>query len=611
MPTVVSPNDFITFFNKPGEIVRVDDYEVNGNVRFNASNFKCNGAVILNTSFTAGLFFDQLTFPNGIRIQGCKADILSFGNVDITSYSREVNGEDESVVINETEIKSILKFTNCNIERDLKIEDKCQIGKLYFGLTNIANGKIFFDSSTFTSPLDLEQVKINGEVRFQNSEMRSKVRCSQVVCSNYVFLDSTFKKDVWLWSGEAKSGISINNGVYEDDFTIQAVKSSIMPGSESILTIAGANFRKTCAIYYLDNVNNTGGGASKIFISSSNFDGGLSVTGPYSPKSKEFVLSELNIQTSNQLTGEINISYFQIKKTILKGVNFKANIFLQNIRHELLFFDRFSNYGNFHLVSNYAFRDKESHLDIFNSHLENTQFVNTDLDSFKKVSIIDSNLSQISTSAVKWFSLKKLEDRPRKRNSAFWKRYVPSKNGIIFKGSLDSDKEVSHFRKTRELFRQLKFAMEKQGDKIQSLIFKQAEMAAFKKELQLTRPFWSRDRFVLWLNQSNDYGQNWVKPALFAFGFTTLFYGLIVISHSAKLGWTPASSWVDIRNTFYAWQDSKKMIPQLLNPIHSMDKLLGEDAIISGYTLTIDYLLRLILAYFIFQTVSAFRKFSK
>jgi hypothetical protein len=121
----------------------------------------------------------------------------------------------------------------------------------------------------------------------------------------------------------------------------------------------------------------------------------------------------------------------------------------------------------------------DSLLDIFNSNLGVCELYNTFLDSFTKVAIKNSVLSEIITSNVRWFRLNQLEkpeDYPGSAQEFYWSN-------------------------RREFFRQLKYAMNKQGNRIQALEFKSYEMSAFHKELstQKTNRKNFTNKIILWL----------------------------------------------------------------------------------------------------------------
>jgi len=196
--------------------------------------------------------------------------------------------------------------------------------------------------------------------------------------------------------------------------------------------------------------------------------------------------------------------------------------------------------------------------------------------------IHDSNLVDISASSIKWFEYKQVNQHA---------------------------KTIEDHKQKRELFRQLKFAMEKQGDKIQSLVFKQYELIAYRQELHSSIGRYD-EKFIMLLNRSNSYGQNWWKPVLWAIGFTSLFYYLITIFQSPEISGMDFSG-AGVSHLWYILWKNFGVFFQMLNPVHIIDKISEGAQYISKMTYFLDYLYRIILSYLIFQTISAFRKYVK
>ena len=210
---------------------------------------------------------------------------------------------------------------------------------------------------------------------------------------------------------------------------------------------------------------------------------------------------------------------------------------------------------------------------------------NSSLEKFKKVTIINSNLINLITSNVKWF--KKIDNPNDEKNQEF----ITSNS--------------------KEVYRQLKHSLEKQGSKIDALKFKTLEMKEYKKELAIKKSSKS-DRIILWLSQSNNYGTNWLKPISIALGITLLAYILIIIGVSRKLSFNFNFSEESFKLTFTELGTHSCTFFQLLNPTHYLNRVFPNPSYELGvFVYFIDYLLKIMLAYLIFQTITAFRKFIK
>jgi len=251
-------------------------------------------------------------------------------------------------------------------------------------------------------------------------------------------------------------------------------------------------------------------------------------------------------------------------------------------------FDFFNNYSTLSLISIKAF-NSNSELSITHSNIGRTHFFNAFLDTFDKVEIFNSILTEIVIANVKWFEDKKL-------------------NSTIIVSSED-------YTNKKEIYRQIKCALEKQGDRIASLRFKALEMSAFKNEsfskVKCYKKIFGIDRFILWIGQTNNFGQNWLKPVLFAIGFTLFFYFLIVVGISDKLSYSLNPNKASFQITWNELMYYCNIIPQLMNPTNTLSKILPENTVLSFCVNLWDYLLKIFLAFFIFQIISAFRKYMK
>ncbi|RNI27538.1 hypothetical protein EFA69_15545 [Rufibacter immobilis] len=141
--------------------------------------------------------------------------------------------------------------------------------------------------------------------------------------------------------------------------------------------------------------------------------------------------------------------------------------------------------------------------------------------------------------------------------------------------------------------------MKKQEDTFQSLVFEQEEMESYWKYLKEGRGDWS-ERFILWTSKvSNYYGKDWVLPVIWMIIFNFLFFILI----GAGLVTNRAITIDDYLSLF-------GRVTYLFNPAHQVNNI--HDKInLSNFSLVFDFISRIFTSYFIFQTIKAFRKYSK
>jgi hypothetical protein len=206
------------------------------------------------------------------------------------------------------------------------------------------------------------------------------------------------------------------------------------------------------------------------------------------------------------------------------------------------------------------------------------------LNSFHKVTLHNVILSDIGTSLIKW------------PISLDFNNYPGEKGEYEFGKAWDSAQ--------RELFRQLK---------IEALNFRAKEMIYYKKELANTSKWYSNNRLILWSSLSNNFGQSWIKAVLLLFLCVLIFYIPISFYSLPDIDfWTWDLSGAGFSRVFrgMVW-DQLGLFPQLFLPIHSLDKYLAPNQHPPGILYFFDVLCKIFTSYFIFQTISAFRKYVK
>lgn len=577
MATEISSAEFISHFSFPDEHVFIENLVVIGEVEFDSSNFKCQSAKVKNVTFQSfvsfygvdlgvGIIFTDSIFKKSLNIYGSNASgtILKFSWKSV------------SVVIDNCKIATLNLDEGNDFEFGLEIINDSIIGNLSISELDFKKAGVFIENSTIEKKLDILQSFLgSGRVRFHNSKINCKVRLSSLVLGGITFTSSTFEKDVHIWGGDSSSGISFNDNQFNDDVYIKGMKSV---GS---LTISGDNFKKSIKIDIDDPTNNKQGNFDGVFIVSGNFGIGLTLNGSVNS------IKSLFISASQNLIGTLQFNGCSFKDARVQGDNHKASIVFNHCVFQKLTFTSFINFGNLILSSSKAISETDSELIIKNSNLGKSQLFNFYLNSFKKISITDSQISEIITSGVTWFSYEQL--------------FVPA------------DENQNFYKKKREVFRQFKQALEKQGDKIHALEFQAEELKTFERQVSAEKRFWNQNRIILWLGKTNDFGLNWVKPIWLILAITIIFYFFIIISSSNNLIFKPATTLNELLFTIEEFKRYGYLIPQLLNPARYLDRILDseKDITLGFWTYFLDTFHKIILAFFIFQIISAFRKYVK
>lgn len=226
-------------------------------------------------------------------------------------------------------------------------------------------------------------------------------------------------------------------------------------------------------------------------------------------------------------------------------------------------------------------------LRLINSDLGKVQFINCDLRKFQRFEFSNTKMLDV------FVAESQMPD-----DAAF---FLPA-----YKSNQIAEQK-------RLAYGQFKKIYEARGDQAWSLRYLAYEMKAYREQLRkekltLFSKEWfdnRSERWILWLNHlSTNYGNNWLRGALVTFAATGLCFAIFCLS----LGYRPGTD-VDrfLELTSYA--------PQYLNPFRDEDSViqtLQTDGMkVHWYSRIWDYLSRIIVAYFVYQTIQAFRKLGK
>ena len=170
---------------------------------------------------------------------------------------------------------------------------------------------------------------------------------------------------------------------------------------------------------------------------------------------------------------------------------------------------------------------------------------------------------------------------------------------------------ITHKNK-RETFRIIKDQLVSQNNVIESLIYKRLEMRALMGETfssLFTLKFWKIPlntisiSFLSWI--SNNFGKSWIRGVLFTFAMAILFFSIAVL-YLQDYPYTFGSG-----HTLEAFEYGAKYFFKFLIPTHKID-FMSNDFKPNGWGFYVaDICGRIFISFGIYQTISAFRKFSK
>ncbi|WP_413998201.1 hypothetical protein ACMDB5_10485 [Flavobacterium sp. W1B] len=559
-----------------GQPLKIIDQKITNKVDLK-NNIIATGVIIENCIFDDVVIFQDIDLNCGIKFINCIfKKSFSLNNCKAENYEYEFNFNNSHLEFSNTTIEGLYFNGENEIQRGIDIQNNSIINSLKVETIICSIGSFQINDSTVNNQFDIRLAKIINNISIRgNSFINSKIRFENIQVNSFIFTDAKFNDDIYIWAGKVENLI-FNDGEFNDDLFITAV-----PISQN-LTVIGTVFKKSITFNLWDETNKKQGTLNKVHISSAKFGEQFIING------NNYEINEIVIKVSKQLEGALYFNSSNILNTKISGDNYNSNIVFNHCNFNNLIFDFFYNYSTLSIISAKSF-GKNSIITIAHSNLGKFHFFNVFFNTFEKIKIFNSVLTEIITANVKWFDDNKL----------------------------NTDSTTSHhtFEQKKEIYRQLKYALDKQGNRISSLHFKALEMRTYKQESFIKVKWYKRifniNRFVLWVGQTNDFGLNWLKPVLLSFLFLLIFHFLIIVGISDELSYSINLNYCSLNRTWVIYSENFSSLPQLMNPTHILSRIYPKNANFSFIVHFLDYFLKIILAFFIFQTVSAFRKYMK
>jgi hypothetical protein len=263
------------------------------------------------------------------------------------------------------------------------------------------------------------------------------------------------------------------------------------------------------------------------------------------------------------LIRNINVRYVQIHGE-LKGATLSFN----NIKLQIGVLTYFSNQGNV-LINSIIPQSDNSILVLKGVNLGQAIISSTDFSTFSKIQISNSNLIGLVPVNIEWCGSRNL-------------------------------KLANTLNDRKEIYRQLKIIADKNSDTPTKLIYQKYEMRAYLKILKQQKGKFA-DKFILRTNQiSNNHGLNWFVAFCWLLGFSILWYTLVKY-YLGQTEFAPDLIGNEI-GRFIGF----------INPAHYFEKVFEvKKEMYWNNALLFDGLSRITGAYFLYQFISAFRKYSK
>ena len=221
------------------------------------------------------------------------------------------------------------------------------------------------------------------------------------------------------------------------------------------------------------------------------------------------------------------------------------------------------NIGKFRLYNINQNKKKRNLLILSDLSLGDSEFQNVDLGCYEDAFIYDNLFSSLKYIGLNW--------------------------PLDFK----TDEADKDYKKKRDAYRVLKNVAMENNDAPQALRFYAKEMETYSKTLSITKEN-MLDILILQFNRwTNYYGLSWFRPIIWLLVFGALFYSLLL--WSLDLSFTDTGNW--------------HKFPIFLNPTHKTEFINGGCWRFPAYLIDLGF--RLIETTLIYQTIVAFRKFTR
>ena len=580
----------------------IEGIEFNEEYIIDSTFVKSNSILFTNVRFNRKISFSSLHMEGSITFKNCVfLGPIIFQEVNLFQINKKPEKENISI-----------SFQNCSrystsIDITIKNSKIEGIFSLYYctnlqlNISQSILGGLHADHCHFNGHIELYNNNSIGNFFLNQTKVESLIECVDNKFDSIVFDDKCIISEKVLFSFNKITGIFLfNEALLQEDVKIE----SIEPLSDrAFLKVLDCKFSKDFDVLYWKQIEKEDHifGFKRIIFSNNKFTGNVKVLGYKDTDGSTDYQADLNTLnlSNNCFDGNLQVLKFKNINLWIDGENLRGNMVFKNLEFLKFAINNYSNYGNLQFVhchsnSNYPY----STLEICNSYFEKTNFTNCDLSSFKHYRIENSNLSHIKSSNTEWFHYDSLIHKKLKHNELTQLGLDVDATPKQFEKQ-EKEIKIRSFQEMRETFRQLKYAMESQGDRITALRFRRDEMKAYYSAVKERKNVSFNDKFILRVGWTNDHGQNWIRPLGLLFGFSFLFYSLIILVLGSPYGY------IENLNIYF----------QMLIPTHLLDKVFSTLTLHDNTKLNLIYLIdfihKVFLSFFIFQIISSFRKFVK
>ncbi len=587
----------------------------------NESQYKSRSNTFSNCKFSSLVHFKETNLQLGLLFETCEFfESLVFTNIQASGYDVGFNPDSQNLIFRNCTFREQVQFIGkkSKIERSIFFKECIFLKGLNIENLNIELEGLTLTKCTINEKLDLFDIRAKQNISISDCVINSNVRIEEPVCDSVDLIgENIIKDELFIRHGRLEGGIIFNNGHFKKEVYITS-----MTTKREGLVIIGSIFEKAFSVEYHALNMKPKLGINIIYLNDSSFLNGITIRGKRDMFANSPIVDKIGLEVSAKLKGDISISDLDVGIIDIKGYNTAANILMKDLLINRLIVKGFINnagliFSGIKASHNKWFyehdvkMERENAIYIDDTNFGKAQFYRVDFASFSRTSFHNDILTEISTSLVKWFTPEQLEGGISKEYLEAYSQAKKEKDKIKLKNTREI--LISLFLSQREIYRQLKFAAQKQGDTPQALEFQRHEMNYYRKIVQLRQPRDWSEHLILWSNQTNNFGQNWIKAFWLLIGFSLISYIPIGFLTSPNLDYAHTfESWHDITiNLKVIFYDNFKVWFIILNPAHRINDVSPNLENYSSWIFFWDIISRIIIAYFIFQTISAFRKFNK
>jgi len=416
------------------------------------------------------------------------------------------------------------------------------------------NGFQYITEAVYTNDTVFNGIDVGGILEFQNCYFTGDFRISGSCNGKLTFKNCVFEKELI---------IDINT-----DYALNLDLIDVLVQKQ--LIIFGGKFNEVRTSFQRNPVIKINGGEFKDF------------TIGYWGKQSE--IKDIYFETA-KIDGVIALMKSAVQRIHISGNNKKCELYFEGFKVASLTIYRFLNEGRLRIQNMMAIKPTErSEIVVYDSKLTNTEFYETDLSKFNVI-LHDSFVSETLFINIEW------------------PKYI-----LPYGGTYISDDEkkipskIIEAKKQKDVYRQIKFALNKQGDTIGEHYFHSLEMITYNKTLSgRERRNWGTKLVIGLSNIFSDFGQSLSLPFLWLIGGGYFLYLLMISCFSYgnyKIVSCANNDWNVFLNAFAEFI-------RILNPLHKNDPEL------MGWLLLIDIILRIWSSYMLYNFIRASRRFIK